>query len=112
MSSRDKPDGKNLAKGSEEKDRQDETDGTSAHKTLASEGNVRATVEGGGIVHVDRPVPFIVLYAGSAGTNATKTAAYMIATAGPSYLTTQQLDAVEQVRKNVVDTLKKRLAMF
>ena len=82
---------------------------SSLHTALADEGNVRATLEQGGIIHVDRPVPFIMLHEASHDSHATKTAAYMIATAGPSYITAPQLDNVEQVRQRIVDTLKKEV---
>ena len=87
--------------------RPDDQGSKSAHKILVDEGSVRANLDGGGIVHIDRPVPFIMLNQTSSGSNATKTAAYMIATAGPSYLTAPQLNGIKHDLKEIVDTLRK-----
>ena len=81
-------------------------DAPSAHKILADEGSVRSTLSEGGIVHVDRPVPFIMLNESGTDSDATKTAAYMIATAGPSYLTAPQLDKAAPELEQVVEVLK------
>ena len=86
--------------------RSDAPDSKSAHKILADEGSVRVNLDAGGILHIDRPVPFIMLNEASQGDNASKTAAYMIATAAPSYLTAPELDGIESALAEVVDTLK------
>ena len=86
--------------------RSSDVDSTPAHKILADQGSVRKMLSGGGIVHIDRPVPFIMLHEAGSGNNAGKTAAHMIATAGPSYLTAPTLDDIEKVRENVVNTLE------
>ena len=87
----------------------DNSGSSSTHRTLAEEESVRASLDGGGIVHVDRPVPFIMLYEGRLDTNASKTAAHMIATAGPSYLVAPQLDKIELLREQVVGVLKDKV---
>ena len=86
--------------------RKDNPDSKSVHQILADKGSVRVNLDEGGIVHIDRPVPFIILNEARLDSDAAKTAAYMIATAGPSYLTAPQLDGIEQILEKVVATLK------
>ncbi|WP_322867968.1 flavohemoglobin expression-modulating QEGLA motif protein [Aquicoccus sp. G2-2] len=87
-----------------------QTSDTEKVTTAIADGkSVRETLRSGGRVHVDRPLPFIVVYQEVTGL---RTAAYDIVTSNASYLVTPDVARDVDVLNRIGDTMRERFGGF